>query len=240
MIIQDNNQIVENAMKEICVLPANFSSQNLINPSQPLNLTKNKQYQSSQNLVNPSQNLVNPSQQLNSTTKQQLSEQGKQAKSDLEILVATGKTKDLIGKTLTFNDLDYMSEKDLLKYHRTYQSAIAVRVNDSFSKIAIKSYTKLTKWFLPINDEDKLYEDLRNDYILMNEIDKWTGWLSLRTGSFIALASVGLITLGSCGFSTNINERDREPQNAFAGPTEELRGECEGQKAKITKTNGLE
>jgi hypothetical protein len=65
-----------------------------------------------------------------------------------------------------------MSEKELLKYHRPYQSALAIRVNDSFSKIAIKSYTKLDSFFLPTEDKDKLYEDLRNYYVLMNELDK--------------------------------------------------------------------
>jgi hypothetical protein len=36
-----------------------------------------------------------------------------------------------------------MSEKDLLKYYRLYQSALAIRVNDTFSKIIIKSYSTL-------------------------------------------------------------------------------------------------
>jgi hypothetical protein len=62
---------------------------------------------------------------------QQLSEQGQQAKCELEILAATGKSKYLTGKILTFQDLDYMSEQDILKFYRMYQTNVAVRATDA-------------------------------------------------------------------------------------------------------------
>ena len=186
-------------------------------------LTDQLSSQNSQNLVNPSVNpSVNysvPSDQLTptrlnyDTTKNQqnnyLSELGRQAKGDLEVLVATGKTKDFLGKILTFQDLDYMPEKELQKNHRIYQQALAVRVNDTFGKIAVRAYSKVASWVLPINDEDKLYSDLRNDYILMNELDKWTGWLSLKMGGLMALASTSLITF------TNINGGNRNSETRY-------------------------
>lgn len=183
--------------------------------------------------VGPSQNLVGPSGQLKATGSQSretrnrlreplserplrsssLSEQALKAKGDLEVLVATGKTQDFLGKQLSFYDLDYMSEKDILKYHRIYQSALAVRVNDTFGKIAIKTYSRLASWLFPIQDEDKLYNDLRSDYILMNELDRWTGFLSLRMGGLMAVATTTLITASNCatpaisrGTSSAINE----------------------------------
>lgn len=190
------------------------SSRNLVNSSSNLvntttssynkNLTKNQQPQLP---VNSSQNLVNSSQyssQNLDASSQVTSEQAKQAKADLEVLVATGKTKDFLGRHFTFQDLDYMSEKDLLKYHRIYQSTLAVRVNDTFSKIAVKSYAKLVSLMLPIKDENKLYDDLRNDYILMNELDRWTGWLSLRMGGLMAVATTSLITVSNCGPSSSV------------------------------------
>jgi len=164
----------------------------------------NSQVQSSANLVNSSNSscqLQSTKKQLQSTNIHYLSELGQQAKGDLEVLVATGKTKDFLGKFLTFNDLDYMSEKDLLKYHRIYQSALSARVNDTFGKIAVKTYVKVASRLLPINDEDKLYHDLRNDYVLVNEIEKWTGWLSLKMGGLMAVATTSLITLGHCEMS---------------------------------------
>ena len=152
--------------------------------------------------------------QLNSNNTNYLTEQGQQAKGDLEILVSTGKSKEFTGKQLTFQDLDYMSEKDLLKYHRIYQSTLAVRVNDTFSKYAVKTYCTLANWLLPIENKDQLYEDLRNDYILQNELDKWTGWLSLKMGGLMAVASTTLITVGNL---SNINKDESTRNNGDEG-----------------------
>jgi hypothetical protein len=45
---------------------------------------------------------------------------------------------------------------------------MAIKMNDSFGKVAVRSYCHLAGLFLPVNDKDKLYEDLRNDYIVVN------------------------------------------------------------------------
>lgn len=225
------SKIIEEEMQLIGVLPNQLNQNNI-----PLNSTASlpsskpvrSKGHSSVVLVNPSVNsgkVVDSSGQLNSTkaelnnTKSQLtfnninclSELGQQAKGELEILVATGKTKDLLGKQITQLELDNMSEKEILKYYRVYQSALSVRINDTFGKMAVRSYVKVASWLLPIDSEDDLYHDLRNDYILVNEIDRWTGWLSLKMGSLMALASASLVTIGHCEMkqkSQIINDRE--------------------------------
>ena len=66
---------------------------------------------------------------------------------------------------------------------------------------------------LPINDTEKLYCDLRNDYILMNEIDRWIGYLSLKMGSLMAVASTSLITVANLDFSSKINGTESDGGN---------------------------
>jgi hypothetical protein len=109
----------------------------------------------------------------------------------------------LAGKTLTFNDLDKMLEQELLKFYKIYQSSVAARANDVLSKIAIKTYARLSSWVLPIKDEEKLFSDLRNDYVLMSELDRWIGYICLKMGSLTALASTSLITVNNCDFKLN-------------------------------------
>ena len=146
-----------------------------------------------------------------------LSEKAVTAKRELEILVATGKTKDLIGKQLTFQELDCMSEKDLMKYYSVYQQNIAARVNDAVSKLLISGYSKFVSCILPIEDKNKLYDDLRNDYVLMNEVDRWVGWFSIKAGSLMALGTASLITFKNChiindggtGAKNSDGERDK-------------------------------
>lgn len=170
----------------------------------PQQLTRNQQgptnFQQTQLPVTSSQNLVTSSQNPVA-----LSEQASQAKEELEVLVATGKTQDFLKKQLTLQELNCLSEKDLLKFYKIYQTNLALRVNESFSKMAVQGYTKLVSWLLPVKDKDKLYNDLRNDYILMNELDRWTGWFSLKMGSLMSLVSVSLITVSNIEFSDKIN-----------------------------------
>jgi hypothetical protein len=135
------NNIIEQQMLQLGVL------QNPVNPNTNLIFPNSN---SADRLATSSVNPVNRNHQqpLNKNQptlnkNQQLSEQGQQAKRELEILVSAGKTKDLTGKILTFQDLDYMLEQDLLKFYKIYQTNVAVRATDAFSKIAIHSYTKL-------------------------------------------------------------------------------------------------
>jgi hypothetical protein len=44
----------------------------------------------------------------------------------------------------------------------------------------------------------------------MNELDKWIGWLSLRMGGLMAVASASLWTASNCAFSSSINGSETE------------------------------
>ncbi|WP_375676059.1 hypothetical protein, partial [Bartonella sp. CL42QHWL] len=184
----------------------------------------------SQGIVNPSQGIVNSSWQLGSTSNQlgstsnqqnlnYLTDSGLKAKQDLEILVATGKSKDFLNKQITFNDLDNMTEKEILKHHRMYETKMAARLNDSLGKTVLKAYTKLSRWLVPIDDEDDLYHDLRNDYLITNELDKWLGWFSIKMGPLTALASTTLITLGHCHDESSMNTSSMTASNMNAPNT---------------------
>jgi len=224
--MEQSEQQIKSQMTKLGVLPlqntTNLTSQDLVNSYQQqlAKIQQNSTSQfTSQNPVNSSQNLVNSSgsscqlgstksqQNLNNPTAcslqptacyQQLSESGVKAKQDLEVLVATGKTEDFLNKKITFNDLDNMNENQIMKQYRIYQTRLAARLNDSLGKVVLKSYVKLAKWLLPVDNEEKLYEDLRGDYIVTNELDRWLGWLTLRMGSLTAVASTTLITFGNC------------------------------------------
>jgi hypothetical protein len=96
-----------------------------------------------------------------------------------------------------------MLEQELLKFYKIYQTSVAARANDTLSKIAIKTYARLSSWVLPIKDEEKLFSDLKNDYVLMSELDRWVGYICLKMGSLTALASTSLITVNNCYFKLN-------------------------------------
>jgi hypothetical protein len=155
------NQIVEAQMQQLG-LTNSYGNQNTVNPNLQKGVTRNTQGSNKNNLTSnkntlnsansySNQNPVIPNQIPNQIPFIPLSEQGKQAKGDLEVLIATGKSKkqDFI-KKLSFNDLDNLPEKDIIKYHRIYQSNMAIKMNDSFGKVAVRSYCHLAGLSCPL------------------------------------------------------------------------------------------
>ena len=127
-----------------------------------------------------------------------------ECKRQLEILVASGRSKEFINKNFTLNDIDAMSNKDLLKYYQIYMSALSARMNDTISSNFVYLYSKLCEFVLPIGDAEKLESDLRNDYIFMTNLNQWAGWLSLKMGPAMSLVTASLITIKNC----KINDRE--------------------------------
>ena len=52
----------------------------------------------------------------------------------LEILISSGRCKELINKELTLKDLEQMKGKDVEKFHKMYESAMARKVSLSICK----------------------------------------------------------------------------------------------------------
>ena len=118
-------------------------------------------------------------------------------KHQLEILIASGKCKEFIGKNLTYNELDVMKPESVIKKYKVYDAARCARINDSLSETIVKGYSKLCNYVIPIEDENKLYNELKNDYLIMNELNKWVGYLSFQLGGCMTLLSTSVITFSN-------------------------------------------
>ncbi len=118
-------------------------------------------------------------------------------KHQLEILIASGKCKDFLNKNITFQDLDTMKPEQIIKSFKIYEAARTARINDAISETVVKGYSKLCNHLIPIEDEDKLYNDLKGDYLVMTELNKWVGFLSFRLGGLMTLFSTGVITFSN-------------------------------------------
>ena len=118
-------------------------------------------------------------------------------KEQLVILIASGKCKEFIGKSFTYQDIDNMTHSEIIKYYKIYETARSARINDALSETIIKGYSKMCSYVIPIKDENKLYNDLKSDYILMTEMNKWVGYFSLQLGGVMTLVSTGVITFSN-------------------------------------------
>ena len=115
-------------------------------------------------------------------------------KRHLETLVVTGRCKEFLGKHLTLDDLDKMNSDEIKKWYNLYVAAQGSKLTNHLNHTLIKAYSKTCSHFFNIDDEDKLVEDLNNDFLLRNELSKWGGYLALKLGPTMSLISTSLIT----------------------------------------------
>ena len=112
----------------------------------------------------------------------------------LAILVLAGKSKEAIGVQLTHEQVKRLSDKDVEKYNKRQEAYIGSKTTesliDSFLMLASKGLGLMVK----VDDVEKLQQDLKNDYIINQELSSLAGGLALRCGRWLALANAAVIT----------------------------------------------
>ena len=125
----------------------------------------------------------------------------------LAILVSTGKSKESIGVQLTHDQIKRLSDKDVQKYFKRYEAYIGNKTTDSLIDSAIMLFSKGVGMVVSIDDVKELQKELKNDYIINQELSSLAGGLALRCGRWLALANAALITTKHIKF-------EKEPENS--------------------------
>ena len=93
------------------------------------------------------------------------------------VVISTGQARELLGKNLTVEKLDEMSYKEVEAYYEIYELNYAIKFNNYLIDAVYRVYSYIANKYLPIDDVERLREDLHNDYILTNEL-KTNRWFS--------------------------------------------------------------
>ena len=112
----------------------------------------------------------------------------------LAILVSTGKSKEAIGVQLTHDQIKRLLDKDVQKYSKRYEAYIDNKTTESLIDSAIMLFSKGVGVAVQIDDVKELQKELKNDYIIDQELSSLAGGLALRCGRWLALANAALIT----------------------------------------------
>ena len=110
-------------------------------------------------------------------------------RSKLGCVVASGQSKAFIGKSFTIAEINNMSENDINKYYRLYESTYSTLVSDNIVNGFLDGSSKLFSYILPIDDASKLSTDLKSNFLVTSELRKLTGRLSFCFGPALALIS---------------------------------------------------
>ena len=120
------------------------------------------------------------------------------------MLVSTGKAKDAIGVQLTHEQVKRLSDKDVEKYAKRYETYVGAKTTESLIDSCILLVTKVVGMAVNVKDIDAYQKELRNDYLINKELSNLAGNLALKCGRFLALASAAK----HIDFNQHLNSKD--------------------------------
>jgi len=113
----------------------------------------------------------------------------------LYIVISTGQSKKLLGKTITLDALNKMSDEEIEAYYKIYEVSYAQKINDNLIDAVYRMYAFVLNKYLSTDDTKKLVEDLQNNSILTSKLKSLTSGLAATFGKFVAIAELGTTTL---------------------------------------------
>ena len=116
-------------------------------------------------------------------------------------MISSGRSKELLGKTISMKEIESMPNEELEKLYKIYESNLAGRISNTITDSVIMIATKLIDKTLPIDNVSELESDLKNDYLLISELKNIGGYMSLKFGRIMGFLSAGLITMKHIDFS---------------------------------------
>ena len=125
----------------------------------------------------------------------------------LDVLVSPGKAKDAIGVQLTHEQVKRLSDKDVEKYTRRYETYVGSKTTESLIDNFIFLATKVVGMSVNIKDIDAYQKELRNDYIINKELSNLAGNLALKCGRFLAAANAALITTKHIDLNSHLERK---------------------------------
>jgi len=142
----------------------------------------------------------------------------------LAVLVSSGKSKEAIGVHLTHEQVKRLSDKDIEKFTKRYETYVGSRTTDSLIDSCIFLVTKVVGMAVKIKDIDAYQKELKDDYILNNELSILAGNLALKCGRFLAAANAALITTKHIDF---VSPKSEEITQQSSPNVEHLQTNCE-------------
>ena len=95
----------------------------------------------------------------------------------LAVLVSTEKSKEAIGVLLTHDQVKRLSDKDVQKYSKRYEAYIGNKTTESLIDSALMLFSKGFGLVVSIDDVKELQKELKNDYIINQELSTLAGAL---------------------------------------------------------------
>ena len=149
-------------------------------------------------------------------------------KNKLKVYVVSGQIKELYGKIITEQELNNLSEHECENIHKICELKIAAKISDSVIDGIVTVIGNLCSKTLPIENKEKYISDLKNDYIIINELKSVAGKVTMRTGKLMGLLSFAIITASNINlYGKTVKQIDKEIEKESKELDKELAEEIE-------------
>jgi len=136
----------------------------------------------------------------------------------LAVLVSTGKAKEAIGTQMTHDQVKRLSDKDVEKYIKRYETYVGSKTTESLIDSFLFLTTKAVGMTVKIRDIEAYQKELRDDYILNKELSNLAGNLALKCGRFLAAANAVFITRKHIDFGPQLPVRSHPSRDEHGYP----------------------
>ena len=126
----------------------------------------------------------------------------------LPVLISTGKSKEAIGDQFTHEQVKRLTDKKVAKFYKRYEAYVGKKTAETLIDSFLMLVSKRVGMFVSIDDVKELQKDLKNDYIINQELASVAGSLSLRCGRWLAVANTPLITTKHIVFENSNTTRE--------------------------------
>lgn len=130
---------------------------------------------------------------------------------ELSILAVLGTIENYTGVKMSLGDVKRLPAKDIEKYYNRYQVTMGEKISGGLVDQALETGVQLASCILPIDDNQGLCNDLKNNDLVKQELTSAVGYLVLKGGRFVALASCLIQIAKHISFNT-IKEETKKTQ----------------------------
>jgi hypothetical protein len=107
----------------------------------------------------------------------------------LSILAVLGTISPYAGREMSLGDVKKLSDEDVKKIYNRYQIVLGNSVSNGLVNTAIETTINLLSKVVTIDDENELCRDIQQNELVRQELNNIAGYVILKGGRFVALAS---------------------------------------------------
>ena len=133
----------------------------------------------------------------------------------LAALAAGGQARQYLGKAVTVDQVDTMSDEEIEKLYGRYEARLGAAMTKTLGQAALQIYTGVATMFLPIPPENRpdLIAELEADPFVGHALSTSTCELFHRFGMYLAPLTVMLTTMKHCQFGDQHSQTMVQPSN---------------------------